>query len=650
MTAARLPAAIGIRALLLTAVSTAGAVAQERRPFALADVASFRTVEELRASPDGARIAFLVRAADPAGHRYATDLWLAGRDGAERPRAFTSDGRALGPLRWSAHGTHVAFLARRGDETQVHALPASGGEPVALTSGAGPVTTFDWAPDGGRLAVVASAPETDEPARRSMQREDVFVLGRHFRNHRLTIVSLDGAEPRLLTSGSEDVRSVAWSPDGSRIACVVAPTPEADADQEARLRIVDVASGAVTDVPESEQVTALSWSPDSKRLAFSRPFDGHEISRVDVFVWAPGKGRPTNVTSALDRDAEAFFWARRGTSLDVLHSRGTVSAVARVSLGTRSVETLWAPERALEAVDAAGEGWVFVPADAPHDVWRSDRNGTRPQKLTSLNEPASALELPAVETLRWKAPQGDVEGVLTRPAQRDATLRLPLIVKPHGGPRDHSRAAFDPQVAALAAQGFLVLQPNFRGSTGYGDAFIRASIGDWGDGPFADVLAGVDALVERGLADPRRLFLYGWSYGGYLTNWGITHSDRFRAAVSGAGVADFRLQYVLSDARRWRFDYFGGSPFLGHEALYAALSPITHVRRARTPTLFLHGQQDVRCPPAHSLMMHRALSDVGVETELVAYPGEGHSFADPRNVLDRLERILAWFHAHDVGH
>jgi dipeptidyl aminopeptidase/acylaminoacyl peptidase len=162
-------------------------------------------------------------------------------------------------------------------------------------------------------------------------------------------------------------------------------------------------------------------------------------------------------------------------------------------------------------------------------------------------------------------------------------------------------------------------------------------------------MTGVDALIARGLADPARLFLYGWSYGGYLANWAITHTDRFRAAASGAGVADLRLQYVISDARRWRFDYFSGSPFAGHQDLYARESPITYAPAARVPTLFLHGAEDVRVPPAQGWMMYRALRDAGVEAEMVVYPREGHGFEEPQHVLDRLRRISDWFSRHDVG-
>jgi dipeptidyl aminopeptidase/acylaminoacyl peptidase len=206
---------------------------------------------------------------------------------------------------------------------------------------------------------------------------------------------------------------------------------------------------------------------------------------------------------------------------------------------------------------------------------------------------------------------------------------------------------FGPHDAWLASLGYLVFEPNFRGSTGYGDQFAKGNGGDWGAGPFSDIMAGVDALVAAGRADPNRLFLYGWSYGGIMANWTATHTDRFRAIVSGAGVADLRMQYILSDARRWRFDYFGGSPFEPqYLPAYWANSPVTQVGKVKTPVLFLQGEQDRRCPMPQALMMHRAILDNGGDSTLVLYPREGHGFREPEHLLDRTRRIAAFFAAH----
>jgi dipeptidyl aminopeptidase/acylaminoacyl peptidase len=289
----------------------------------------------------------------------------------------------------------------------------------------------------------------------------------------------------------------------------------------------------------------------------------------------------------------------------------------------------------------------MVGGDRPDELRLVEGEDVR--ALTSWNaEIASALPMPVVETVRWRGAIGPLEGVLFRPPDVTPGRRYPVIVNPHGGPRDRSTASFDPQAAYFVSQGFLVFRPNFRGSTGYGDEFARASVGNWGEGPFRDLISGVEVVVLKGLADPARLFVYGWSYGGYLVNWAVTHGEQFRAAVSGAGMADLRLQYAISDARRWRFDYFSATPFEpANLPLYERESPVTWARGAKTPTLFLHGERDQRCPLVQGLLMHRALQDNGVKTELVVYPRETHNFTEPRHIVDRARRIVDWFRQHD---
>jgi dipeptidyl aminopeptidase/acylaminoacyl peptidase len=615
----------------------------------LDDVLAFQGVEELRVSPDGRRVAFLVRSADVAANRVASALWIAATDASGPARRLAEPASAAGPLRFSPDGSWLACLSRSGtDPPRLVALPLGGGPPLALGDAALAVSGYEWSPDGDRLLLIAPPPETEEQRQRTRGGDDARVQDRDWRRARLWVGPRQGAA-RPLTGGSEHVREARWSPDGRRIAFVATPTPEADSTLEARLYVVEVASGGIGAVPDSAPASAPAWSPDGRRIGFIRPFDGREISRADVFVWTLAAPRAADASAALDRDAEAFWWTEDGTAIDVLHARGAWSAVSRMGLAHGRTVGAWEPRGAVPLAERLPGGWVHVAASGPEEVEVAGQDGAVPLRLTALNTTAAAaLALPTREVIRYRAPAGEVEAVLTRPPG-STRAPLPLVLRPHGGPRSHVGDAFDPQIAALASEGFLVLQANFRGSTGYGDAFARANVGDWGEGPFADVMAGADHLVTRGEADPRRLFLYGWSYGGILANWAATHGDRLRAIVSGAGVADFRLQYALSDARRWRFDYFGGSPFLGHLATYERLSPISHVGRARVPTLFLHGENDVRCPPAQGLMMYRALRDVGVEAELVIYPREGHLFEEPRHIVDRLRRVVEWFRRHDPG-
>jgi dipeptidyl aminopeptidase/acylaminoacyl peptidase len=663
-----------------TAGPAATAAPAAPRELRLEDAVAFREILEVAAAPDGRAAAIAVRRGDLAENRFETDLFIVPLDGSGAPRQATFTPGEEEGLRWSPDGRRLGFLAGRDGRRQVWALPADGGEALPLTAHGSAVLGFDWSRDGKRLLVVAAPAESAGEEPRKKGGDGGYLLGGRFRNARLWVAELPSAAGvpgppavpmppgvsaplRPLGEVPGHVREdAAWSPDGRFVAAVIAPTPEADAAEEATLWILETATGRAHGVPRSLRPSSFAWSPDGRQLAFVRPHEDNGIAREDLYLAAVDgvvaataggpRPQPRNLSAPIDRDIEKILWVPDGRSIDVLYGRGTAHEIARIAAGGEppAPRPLWAPGHGLGDPERAGDRFVFVRGGAPHELWiggpaRGGKGAPRP--LTRLNDRTPALRLPATETIRWPGPAGEIEGLLTRPPGFDPSRRYPLLVRVHGGPRLHLNDEHDPQIDVLAAQGYLVLRPNFRGSTGYGDAFTRANVGDWGAGPFADVMAGVDALIERGLAEPERLFIYGWSYGGYLVNWAVTHTDRFRAAASGAGVADLRMQYVLSDARRWRFDYFGGSPFLGHLPIYEKESPITYAARARVPTLFVHGELDERCPLAQGLMMHRALADRGVPTDLLIYPREGHAFEEPRHVVDRLRRILDWFRRFD---
>jgi dipeptidyl aminopeptidase/acylaminoacyl peptidase len=650
------------------------------RPMTRDDIVAFRTIDEVRVSPDGRSVIVVVSQADLDGNRIESDLHLVSLGGAGTPqRLTTAPGRERMP-RFSPDGKRLGFLATRGGMSQVWVMALAGGEARALTSHPSAVAGYDWAPSGARVLYVAEPAETADEKLRRERGDDAWILGGQWRNQRLYLASAaDGAreEPEAATDGRWHVREdAAWSPDGRRIAWVATPTAELDAVEEARLQVLDVAAGEISDVTGSERASAFAWLPEGGGLLFVRAFDGRGWSREDLFLWTPGEASPRNLTTVLDRDIEAIRRVPGGRETRVLYSRGVAHEVAAIDLTRRVVggapapppRVTWRPGHPLEQFEVVpGGAALHVPGDRPDDLYLVGTDGAA-RRLTQFNAALeTAIDLPRIGTVAWECDGRRIEGVLTEPATAvgpaagagDTGRPGPLLVRPHGGPRMHSMARFDPLNAWLAAQGYRILEPNFRGSTGYGDAFAKANGGDWGEGPFRDIMAGVDHLVAAGAVDGDRLFLYGWSYGGIVANWAAVRSRRFRAIVSGAGVADLRMQYVLSDARRWRFDYFGGSPFTGHWPVYAQNSPVTHVgesvsagagdRSRRTPVLFIQGEADDRCPLPQALMMHRAILDAGHESALVIYPREGHGFREPRHILDRARRVADWLAAHDIA-
>ncbi|HZN04970.1 MAG TPA: S9 family peptidase, partial [Candidatus Polarisedimenticolia bacterium] len=642
-----------------------GASTPSARPLRLEETVDFAGIEDLRLSPDGRTAALCVRKRGAGENRFATDIYVVPADGSAPERALTrAPGNDCQP-RFSPDGRRLAFVSDRSGADQVWVMPVDGGEPVQATRGEG-IGTFAWSPDGKAILFTASELPAESERRRRERGDDARLYGdwplSSLWRAPLSQTNGEGAPgtPVRLTDGATHVTDlIAPSPDGTRVAFVSQPTPEADASEEATVKVMEIATRMVREVPGSRRASALAWpgtapppgrgGPPSGALLFARPFDGAGWSRADLFAWRTDETGPRNLSAAIDRDIEQILVTADGGA-EVLWSRGAVTQIAPVG-ADGTLGRPWSPLYPVGSSARRGEERLFVRLDRPHEVWRADRSGgVRP--ITRLNAALTGtVDLPTLETFRWKSGAWEVEGVLTVPPGAAAAGPrggpYPLLIRPHGGPRANSLLEFSPQDAWLASLGYLVLEPNFRGSTGYGDRFAKGNGGDWGAGPFADIMAGVDALIAAGRADPKRLYLFGWSYGGIMANWAATHTDRFRAIVSGAGVADLRMQYILSDARRWRFDYFGGSPFEPqHLPVYWANSPVTQVGKVTTPVLFIQGEEDRRCPLPQALMMHRAILDNGGDSTLVLYPREGHGFREPEHILDRTRRIAAFFARH----
>lgn len=619
-----------------------------KRSFSAEDITTLRTLSDAQVSPDRQGAVFVVTAADTEKNLFTSDLWVVRTDGSQLQRLTYHPASDTHP-RWAPDGKSIAFLSDRGDGTQVYQLSLAGGEARQLTKWKTPVGSFEWFPDGRSLLLVAPAPDSPEVESRKKKQDDAFLLGDQFARSQLWIFDLQTADSRALTPSGFHASGSAVEPGGKKIAFVVTPSPEADSSYDAVARWVDVAGATVSGLAESSRAGDLAWSPQGEKLASIRPFDGKGISRADLFTYSTAGGSPKNLSASLDLEVDHFRWTPSGSGIVFEVKRGVHSVLYSVDVASGGMQPLQERKGIVKDFDLAGQDtvvFVGTSADEPDELWIAEGQ-TTPRRLTHFNEPAASLSLATVEVIRWKnGNDWEIEGLLYKPSSSAARPPYALLVDPHGGPRGHRTYSFDPTAHYFASAGYAVFQPNFRGSTGYGDRFVKGNVADWGPGPFSDVMTGINALAARGLADEGNLFMYGWSYGGIMTNWTITHSNRFRAAASGAGVADGVLQYVISDSRRWRFDYFGGSPFPENLELYRRQSAITYIQQARTPTLFIHGERDVRCPIQHGWMMHRALRDLGVETEMVVYPREGHGFRELRHIVDRAARVRAWFDRH----
>ncbi len=627
-------------------------------------------------SPNGKSIVMVVRRADPDTNRWATELVLVDvATGAHR--SLTPGRKEASHPRWSPSGNHLAFLAphKAGKEeaTQIFVLPMNGGEALQVTKSPTAVQHFSWRPDGKEIAFAAA----DEPVNKeAMEKgedafeagnDDLFTAAAPMPAH-IWLASAEGGKARRLTSGgwtlpvalppSSPASPLSWSPDGRQIAFVRQETPHTgDADKSA-VQIVDVDSGAIHPLTGETRLESFpSFSPDGTRISYWCYRDRDPMNVNDVFIAPAGGGAGKNLTQPIDRCFYQSLWLSDGKTILTGGHDGTRVALWLVPLEGRAqrldtgdVNPAWS-----FWVDVASgrDGSIAFIGTEPHrppELYYAEKAGTGIRRLTDFNHDIAALELGRVESLEWAGPDGMREdGILVYPPDYRSGTRLPLVLVIHGGPQAASTTGFSALPQLLAARGYLVFSPNYRGSDNRGNAYQRAIFNDAGAGPDRDVMAGLEAIKARGIVDESRIAVSGWSYGGYMTSWMIGHHTFWKAAVAGAAVTDMRDEYSFSDFNvQWRYGFAqNATPWsVEGEKLYREQSPITYATNAVTPTLVLCTTGDARVPPTQSYRLYHALKDRGIPASMVAYPVPGHFPSDPSRSRDVFRRWMEWIDNH----
>ncbi len=660
----------------------AGALAAEKRPLALDDLFALEDVADPRVSPDGAWVAYTVTTLDAARDRADTDVWMvpfaaraAEAAGGGEPLRLTTGEEPESRPRWSPEGRYLAFLSRRGGEkVQVWLLDRRGGEAVKLTDFKADVSDLAWSPDAKRLALVVSDVDPDDPAfaeppagedepppkpivirRRQFKRDGEGYL-REIRSH-LHLLDVDTRESVQITDGPYDDASPVFSPDGGSIAFVSNRTEDPDANQNTDVFLLELSAPSaessagtittprpLTRSPGTD--TDPAFSPDGSLVAYLAGGDParmwYAMNRVAVVPTAGGEERP--LTASLDRNAwTPRFSADGGHVLFLLEDRGNTH-LARVPAAGGAVERLVAGEREIRAFDVGPGGEIAVLESRPSYPFEiSAVEDGELRRLTRTNDELLAgIELAPVSRFTATSADGTpIDYFQVLPAGVEPGARLPTLLRIHGGPTSQyaNEFAFDWQL--FAARGYAVVAANPRGSSGYGHEFAYAIWADWGNKDYEDVMAAVDHAIERGIADPERLGVGGWSYGAMLTNYVITKTDRFRAAISGSSEFNYLSNYGTDHYQlEWELEL--GLPWVETER-WIRLSPFFQVEKIVTPTLVLCGQEDWNVPLLNSEQLYQSLKRLGRETELVIYPGEGHGISRPSFQRDRLERYLAWY-------
>jgi dipeptidyl aminopeptidase/acylaminoacyl peptidase len=652
----------------VTLPSVAKTQSAGKRPLRASDIYLYRTVNDPQISPDGAWVAYSVSSADSAKDKSNSDLWMTSWDGSQSIQLTSSPDGESTP-RWSPDGRYLAFVSARqeGKGGQIWLLDRRGGEAQRVMTIKGGVDDFVWSPDSKRLALVLGL-DTDTIARKDTAEHKTpkpIVINRYNfkaditgylgtkRSH-LALLDIASKKVDTLTSALADDDSPSWSPDGTRIAFVRETPAEPGSARDNDIYVIDARVGA-----QPKQLTDFdgpdggrpSWSPDGKWLAFTRGdeprFSAYHLNKLTV-VPSDGSAPARVVTGTLDRPVSLPRFTADGQHVLAMIADDLSDPLVRISIADGKVERVLDGKLSVTSYSVLPNGKVAVlmsrPDRAP-EVYALGDSST-PRQLSHQNDSLFAqLALASVEKLTSKSSDGtEVHSLLFRPSGAAPGTRLPMVLYIHGGPNSHDAYRFDFERQFFAANGYAVLGVNYRGSSGRGSAFQKAIYADWGNKEVKDLIGAVDEAVKTGVADPGRLGIGGWSYGGILTDYTIATTPRFKAAVSGAGSA-LQLAMYGTDEYVAQYNLEIGAPWKAQNTWIKISYPFFHADRISTPTLFMGGSSDFNVPIIGGEQMYQALRTLGVKTELVIYPQQFHGITTPSYRTDRLRRYLAWYDA-----
>lgn len=628
-----------------------------KKLFSTRDPLRVARVSSPRISPDSSRVAYLVSALnmekDQPG-KTVTQLWVAPTAGpASEARQYTRGEKNVSNFAWSPDGKVLAFTMDAGEEKdakpQVWFMYANGGEPWQVTKHKAGVRTFQFSPDGKTLLLVATATMPADEEKRSKEKDDAVVVGHDFKMAQLWTWNIATSEEKQITKGDFTVNDPRWSPDGSHITFTTVPTPLTDDASEQTAWVLDVASGQHRKLVDTQDNTHTArWSRDGQWIAYlsSR---GMDIYQTNLFVVNAAGGAPRKLTGSFELNADEPVWGPDGKTIYFSTDKREAVNIFAVDIAGGSVRQITDKPGVLSIDEISGNGQIAIGTwtdpEHPSNVFRSDLSFDSIEPVTNQNAWLDDYALGDTEVVQWKSSKDgmDIDGIVTKPVDFDSLRKYPFLLNPHGGPTGSSTLSFNPTEQILAANGYVILEPNFRGSTGRGEKFAMANQNDWGNGDYKDDMSGVQAMVDKGWADPNRLGAFGWSYGGFMTFWIDTQTDRFKAISPGAGLPDLYSMYSQTDIHRYLRQFFDLKAPWDNFQEYWDHSPMKFVENVKTPTMILHGQADTRVPIPQAEEFYRALVERRVPVEFVTYPRENHGFVEPRHIQDRWQRYLVFF-------
>ena len=638
--------------LLIVFVLAVPVAGQERRAMTTDDGLDMVQVGGAMISPDGSWVLFSKSELNWEENERETTWWRVSTEGGEPYRYIGDDGG--GNFQFSPDGSRLAFTRSVDDESQLFLLPTTGGEAVQLSEHETSIGSYAWSEDGSKIIFVATEPRTDEEEEaREAGYDAIFVdegpNGQQSGNwNNLWLIEVESGAERRLTDTDHRIGSFSVAPNGDRILFTSRIENRRNQQNLSEIQLLEVEAGTIRQLTDNSAPEGrLSWAPDGRSFAYTARTDGEwELLLDKIWVMDPDGGDRRIVSGAFDGNIGNFVWAPDASAILFSGLHGTNNNLYRINLGSDSVEQITSSVGSLApssfSRDRVKMAYVFQDFDTPADIWVGPTDGTGAVQLTDVNPTITdELVLGQGEVIRWESRDGtEIEGILVLPAEYQSGV-LPLLLHIHGGPAGVFRNSFSASNHVWAGLGYAQLFPNVRGSSGYDDDLLRGNLRDIGSGDYEDLMTGVDELISRGIADPDKLGLRGWSYGGILGGWTITQTDRFKGASVGAMVSDWTSEYgpgFNHDVRLW---YIGGTPWDNTDE-WRERSALTHVANVTTPTLVLHGINDRTDTEPQSMMFFQALKDQGKITRYIRFPREPHGFQEPRHQRTRDVEEIRW--------
>lgn len=653
---------ITLTIILLSAVTFLFAQDKEPLKWTPEYIMKFKPISGTDISPDGKYVAYVVREPIMTKDKseYLSQIWVAATDGSMNVQYTRNEKSSTNPA-FSPDGNSIAFLSSRNEKTQVWVMRLMGGEPEQITTEKNGVRNFQWSPDGSKISFIKNDEKTEEEEKNEKEKSAVIVVDQNFKYGHLytTTISKDkdgNRKVQRLTHGDFHVTQYDWSPDGKQIVFSYNVNPKINTGMiSGNISLVSSDSSALKVIVDRQgRDTNPKFSPDGKRIAFQSSGGQPEpIGLSDLYVINSTGGKIQALPQTPNRSSNIIDWSADGQSLYVSDAHHTSRVALQVAANPKSkmqpkvIGDLSGMSTNF-AISKDQMAFVFQDPNTPPELFFSKTNGTGAKKISNINAEIPLPKMGKTEVVKWKSKDGlEIEGLLTYPVNYKKGNKVPLVLQIHGGPAGVFSKNFtgSPSIYMtqyFAQEGVAVLRPNPRGSTGYGKEFRYANFQDWGYGDYEDVMSGVDKVIEMGVADESQMTVMGWSYGGYLTSFLVTRTNRFKAASMGAGLPNLISMTSTTDIPDYLVGHMG-KEFWEDYDLYEKHSAMYHIKNVETPTQVIHGAKDLRVPFTQGQEFYVALQRRGVPTEMLVLPRTPHGPREPRLLMQVSPRILNWF-------